>query len=165
MASWQIKLGKLVEAFYSGIKYMGGEYKEIYINPTSTEINEVSESLRPKSEDNLVDSKIAGRYVRYTAIPSKKIFVFSPYILHEDLDRKFGIDTSKGEYIHGIARKIRGKWTTVEAHSMDHIVREHKINEIKKFINTDWSWMDKYILTTPFIRTYELKFRKIIDEA
>lgn len=158
------KIESLLEEFLRGVK-VNGEYQEIYVNPTQHEMDGVSVVLRPKTGDNLVDSKEAGAYLRYTAVPSKKLFVFSPYVLHDDVDHVLGVDTYSGDYIHGIARKVNGKWTTVEAHSMDHIVREHKKDEVKKFMNTDWSWMDKYILTAPFIKSYEPKFRRILGET
>jgi len=164
MKKWYLKLEKLLESFYEVIK-KHGEHEEIYVNPTSSEIDKVSKRLIPKEYDNLIDSKEQGYYIRYTAVPSKKLYVFSPYILHNELVRTFGIEVETGEFIHGIARKINGRWTSVEAHSIDHMVREHKKDEIRKFMNTDWSWMDKYILTTPFIKTYEPKFRRILGEA
>ena len=107
----KVGLKLFLEEFFDGIKNSssGGEYKEIYVNPTPSEMDEVAERVNPDRNfgwDNawMKTQQVEDRYVRFTATPNKKVYVFSPWILHESLDGKFGVIESKDVFIHGIAR-------------------------------------------------------------
>jgi hypothetical protein len=164
----KLKLESILEAFLDGVK-VHSEYYEIYVNPSNHEIDSVAEQVKPigheVSWDNAwMHSKEKDNYVRFTAIPEKKVFVWSPWALHQELDRKFGLK-DEDVYIHGIARKIDGKWTCVEAHNIPYMIKHHEKQEIKEFLKIDWSWLDRYILTMPLIRKYVPELRRELIEV
>jgi hypothetical protein len=167
MASWTKKVDRLIEEFLDGIK-VHNEYHEIYVNPISAEMDSVAEKIKPVghevSWDNAwMHSKEEGIYIRFTAIPGKKVFVFSPWILHESLDRKFGLK-DEDVYIHGIAKKTGGRWICTEAHNIPYMIKKHLKDEIREFLKIDWSWLDKYFLTSPVIKQFEPQLRREVIE-
>jgi hypothetical protein len=152
------KIDKLFEEFLDGIKHMGRDYKEIYVNPTESEMDEVAEIVEPHEGGGANDPGGAWmkyqkskkeKYIRFTATANKKVYVFSPWIMHEDLDKKLGVKQTEAIFIHGIAKKVNGKWTMVEAHNVEYVMRSKEEDRKKDYASHDWSWLDRYILTTP----------------
>ena len=167
MASWTKKVDKLLEEFLDAV-IVDKKYYKVYVNPSVAEMNSVTEYIEPRGDEVSWDnawmhSKDTGEYLRFTAVPGKKVFVFNPWVLHESLDRKFGLK-DEDVYIHGIAKKSGGKWICTEAHNIPYMIKKHLKEEIKGFLKVDWSWLDKYILTSPVIKKFEPQLRREIFE-
>jgi|WetSurMetagenome_2_1015567.scaffolds.fasta_scaffold40535_4 hypothetical protein len=172
----KINLEIFLEEFFEHVKYMGGEPKEIYVNPTFSEIDDVAEVVKPHIGGGANDPEGAwmkyqnkeNKYARFTALPNKKVYVFSPWIMHEDLDRKFGV-RPEDVYIHGITTKKEGKWICVEAHNIEFMLKHLHgdegnvmMRELKNFAKVDWGWLDRYIVTTPLLQKFNPQIRKAL---
>jgi hypothetical protein len=164
----------LKEEFSQGVK-IHNTYYEIYVNPSVREMDEVADKVDPKKEfgwDNawLKYQTKEGMYLRFTALPNKKLYVFSPWIIHEDLQNQLGY-TLEDVYIHGVARKINGRWTAVETHNIEFMIK-HWDNphysivrkELKEFAKVDWTWINKYISISGLLATFTPKIKGLLKQ-
>lgn len=163
------KLKKILEEFLDGVK-INDEYYEIFVNPNQKEIAEAADIVDPSRDfgwDNawIKYHKKKGFYVRFTAIPNKKLYVFNPLIIHEDLDRKFGIKEND-VYIHGIARKEGGRWKAIEAHNIEYMIRNKNkpeiMKELKAFAEVDWSWINMYLDIRSLLEDFKSRIEMIL---
>jgi hypothetical protein len=156
----------LKEEFSQGVK-VAGQYYEVYVNPSVREMDEVADRVDPKKKFGWDNAWIKyqnkeGQYLRFTALPNKKVYVFSPFLLHEDLCKTLGYNLKEDTYIHGVALKINGRWTAVEAHNIEFMLKhwhEPEVykrirEELERFAKVDWSWINKYISISGLLSTF-----------
>ncbi len=123
-----IKIFSLGEEFFDAITRLDSYY-EIFINPTSKELDEVSKQTEIATYEESI---------RFVAIKKKKeLYVWSADVLHQymlnKIDFKYGTD-KYGDYLIGIIEKREGKWVMLNSN----------YTEMGSLIK-DWDWVNKYI--------------------
>ncbi len=128
----------------------GGKFEtfDVFKNPDRKEMKEVS-----------VANTI--RYIAY--YPTKTVYVFSPTILHQSVQKKLGIKTgddyfNSSDLIGGVAVKNGNSWQTDEAHNLEMGGIKHKEEILKK----DWKWVEKYIKVSDYLN--EMRRRLGLNE-
>lgn len=126
---------KILEAFAKGFNksVMGGrkEYIEIFVNPTHKELMNAS-----------------GPYgVRFFADPKKKkVYAWNAEYIHLSVMPEIGYSYKDSNLLLGTANLKNGKWIMTTSDRM--AAHPQMSPETLKGI---WGWVDKYILTTPFL--------------
>ncbi len=118
-----MNLRELLEEFKDGFK-IKDYYVEVFVNPSSKEMNDASKK----------------GCVRFIADPkSKKVYVFSPLALHNDVSKKlkFGKwQVASKENMWGVAWKVGRKWILSSSDSFKSLGDKRA---------TTWEWMKKYV--------------------
>lgn len=160
-----MKLKKIVNEELAAAGKFGRDkklYVEIFVNPTSKEI----EAAASSSVDRRPGQYSSGKHIRFIAFPKdEKVFVFSPKVIHNDIYPVIKRSEKEGAF-EGIASKISGVWKAVESSSL----RDLKYNfewgytgtttKINNFYKTDWRFVNKYISVNEIIKKYLEIFRK-----
>jgi len=133
----------IIERFFDAYISSHGSYYEIFINPSKKELIDVDK------ESQFEDG------VRFFADPNhKEVYAISADVLHMDfsayLSKKYNIYLSWTNSLSGIARNIKGNWVFVESDFMQAGWGDWQ-KEIKKLLDTDWNWVNKYILVDEMI--------------
>lgn len=139
-------LQRLVEAFYGFYGRKGQEF-EIDVNPTQDEMDKL---VRKYQRDE--------RFIRFIAnYESQKVYVFSAMERsHSEVMYLLGIDPKQGDFVLlGEAERQGSKWTCI----MSFDLEAGSIPDLYRFLSADWSWVDQYIMTTPYLE----KLAKDID--
>jgi hypothetical protein len=157
-----MRLKKLIEEYKETAK-IDDEYTDIYVNPTSDEIDKASKKPFTNKEADRVlriykRQKENANYVRYIADDkTKRLYVFHPSILHGPMQRHLGLRYGP-DVLSGIATKIGGVWTTTENHYLEETIQQlwesdkEYFSKLTKKLLTQWKWVDAYIITSPYIK-------------
>jgi len=147
-----MNLNTLLEEFKGSLKNRQDQYTEVFVNPSSKEMDQASQS--PTTESGY-HSKGTGNHLRFIATKDKKLYVFQPHTLHREVAKKFNIPEHPNA-LEGIAEKQGNAWRLVEAHDIEKIINDIVIysgaSKIAKdyLINNDWSWINKWIQINPY---------------
>jgi len=133
------------DSFKTSHRYKNSESTvEVFKNPSMKEMDEVAQNIDYDDDDEQKRKEI--RYIAYG--PTKTLYVFNPNTLHGYIAVHLKLkDYDKVPVVGGVATKINGKWTTTAAHNVDIFV-----NKATK--EADWTWIDKYIITTPYLKKF-----------
>jgi hypothetical protein len=141
---------------YSDTKNVAGHPVIIYENPTSSDILEISKSTKSSPKE-----------VRFIADPdTHKIYIWDAYLaIHRDILKQIGLKPSSWEvpilfgeatisgttliYKYSDSMKMWVEMVTgpvpVSARPQDINHEPRKDNWLVKYVNSDWSWADRYI--------------------
>ncbi len=147
-----IKIRKFNEEFYDGMLY-DDTYHEIFINPTKEELDIVY-------AETLTNTNYYFGNIRFLAKNNtKKLYVFNGEMLHDIAIRKiFNADSkiltdSFFEMFGGSIKKENNNYIVDDSDSLEsdiHIISDDPIDYIKFLLEIDWSWIDNYIIFSPW---------------
>jgi len=135
-----IKIRKFNEEFYDAINY--GNYHEIFVNPTKKELDIVY------NEGFDIEDYRGVRFIGDNSI--KKLYVFNSSILHSTAVKKIfnkpGRILLDPDYqmISGIIEN--DDYIVSSSDSLMYDIKKDNNSYMLEFLlETDWSWLDKYI--------------------
>ena len=129
-----MKIKPLAESYFNTAELKNiytGQKKtaEVFINPTSKEMDEVSQTVYGK------------KYIRFIAnSKTKEIYAFPPEVMHAVINKKLNLKSSEYFSIWGVAEKNGSKWTAI---SFDQAAFEEKVKN--SIIKKNWDWVNKFI--------------------
>lgn len=135
-----MKLKSLVEEFIANFNIQGQNI-EVYAFPVSNkELASVSEVYNGVRSVRFIASSLM-----------KKIYIFSPEVMHYDVFKRLTKDAeiNKSNALWGVAVYREGKWV------VDRMDTPYPSEHIQKL---DWSWADKWIEITDFIKNPEDRY-------
>jgi len=138
------------------IHHQGDKEFEIYIDPSPEEL------MQARSKEF--------NAIRFIAdAKHKHLYVFDAELMHASAwDRIVYTDKQIGSgnrYIHnssdlfpGIAEYKGGKWVVTECHMLQ--TEEPDFDQLKKFYEQDWSWLNKYIDAEDYLEEWKAAFEQ-----
>ena len=155
-----VKLKELLGEFKTGTKNFKGKYSEIFVNPERKEMDVVS-----SDESHFMDYRGKEKKLRFIA-GNGKVYVFSSTLLHENAAHAIGLPEKDENRFEGVAAKKGNKWICVESHIMDEKFNEvfdgknKTVRKMKKYLNQNFNYINKYIDINVLLEEYKDKLRK-----
>lgn len=153
---------KIPEKFITSQKIQN-EYIEVFANPTLKELKSIAGDDINMGFEMADKGEPAFRYLADDK--TKTVYAWPPYITHETFLRKSNLNLypqmkvyeAKTPVIIGTAIIIGTKTETISTHFIDLLLEdegfEYEVQErIISLITRDWSWADKYVGLTKYLR-------------
>ncbi len=146
-----MNLQTFLEEFKGSLKNVRNQYTEVFVNPSMKEMDQVGQST--SKARSIYRSSGFGNHLRFIATSNKKLYVFQPHTLHQEIVKKFNL-ASFPDTFEGIAEKQGNIWKLVEAHDIERAIENinqgGSIKIVKNNISIDWNWVNKWIQINPF---------------
>ena len=156
-----MKLQKfLQEEYKTTLKNRWGKTREVFLNPSRKEMDEVSGSPRFSRAD-LLDK--GGNHIRFIGTADGKLYVFAPDLTHDEVITKMSLPAYPHAF-EGIAEKRGGKWVATETHSLESNLRNMDVvgynKRLKTHLSQDWNFINKWIDIKKYLKDLQPKIAK-----
>jgi hypothetical protein len=117
---------------------------EVYLNPNYTEIK-----------------KNIGNNVRFTALKQRGVYVWDADIgFHDDVTRNLKLDSFVNIRLAGEAYFRNGKYEMIDSDQLTDAFPTY----LSDVLSIDWSWVDKYIIVSPYLNKLRKEYGIEIDD-
>jgi hypothetical protein len=145
------KAQQILEKFFKGTKGRFGSYTEVFVNPTGKELEDLKSTTRYQE-------------VRFVADPvTHQVYVWDSDaethpLMMSKLNSKWSSDTwrTAAGLLLGTAKWSGNKFVLEYIDRLEFMPREKAVEHFRK----DWTWVDKYISVTPFMKKYKSQWVK-----
>lgn len=128
---------QIIEIFFKGQKF-GSRYVELFVNPTKSEMLEMTLDSFKKS---------SVREIRFVIDPeAKKFYACDGYVgLHPDMRRILNFTEDDIFIVYGNAFYNGQDFIVKVSDCASEVWRLQRPLEIKRFLNFDWGWVNGYV--------------------
>lgn len=140
----------LFEDWYKDINYYGTIFP-IFINPSSSDYVELNKNSRHHAVRFIADNK------------QKKAYVWDCDALHPEVRNIIQLtgNYAGSDILDGVAGLHNGKSILESSDYLDNLSSNSQWkdnrNKLLKILNTNWDWLDKYVLVTPYLQGIKYK--------